>query len=146
MKKLIIAAAFVCAAMVSQAAKYNWQASSVKDIDGVATYSGAATLFATTMDGDAVGSWSGTMSNGSISKVIDDTVFTVGQTYKFYYTMTDAKGNSFTSVTKPGKAQSTATQALAFGSGGTWTAIPEPTSGLLLLIGVAGLALRRKQK
>jgi hypothetical protein len=33
---------------------------------------------------------------------------------------------------------------------GTWnytaSAVPEPTSGLLLLLGVAGLALRRKQK
>lgn len=29
---------------------------------------------------------------------------------------------------------------------GTWQAVPEPTSGLLLLLGVAGLALRRKQK
>jgi hypothetical protein len=30
---------------------------------------------------------------------------------------------------------------------GTWTAVnvPEPTSGLLLLLGMAGLALRRKQ-
>jgi len=27
-----------------------------------------------------------------------------------------------------------------------WQAIPEPTSGLLLLLGVAGLALKRKQK
>jgi hypothetical protein len=26
-----------------------------------------------------------------------------------------------------------------------WAAVPEPTSGLLLLLGVAGLALRRKQ-
>jgi len=34
------------------------------------------------------------------------------------------------------------------GTFGDWTAatIPEPTSGLLLLIGVAGLTLRRKQK
>ena len=29
---------------------------------------------------------------------------------------------------------------------GGWSAVPEPTSGLLLLLGVAGLALRRKQK
>ena len=29
----------------------------------------------------------------------------------------------------------------------TWyTAVPEPTSGLLMLLGMAGLALRRKQK
>ena len=27
----------------------------------------------------------------------------------------------------------------------TWTAVPEPTSGLLMLLGVAGLALRRKR-
>lgn len=31
-----------------------------------------------------------------------------------------------------------------FGSG-TWAAVPEPTSGLLLLLGVAGLALKRKR-
>ena len=29
--------------------------------------------------------------------------------------------------------------------GGSWSSVPEPTSGLLLLLGVAGLALRRKQ-
>ena len=30
-------------------------------------------------------------------------------------------------------------------SSATWTAVPEPTSGLMLLLGVAGLALRRKR-
>ena len=30
-------------------------------------------------------------------------------------------------------------------SGAGWYAVPEPTSGLLLLIGVAGLALKRKR-
>ena len=30
-------------------------------------------------------------------------------------------------------------------SGGTWTAAPEPTSGLLMLLGMAGLALRRRR-
>jgi len=41
-------------------------------------------------------------------------------------------------------------QTIDFGSDGSWPAspapIPEPTSGLLLLLGVAGLALKRKQK
>lgn len=46
---------------------------------------------------------------------------------------------------------STGTKMLAFGSqatatqaAGAWTAVPEPTSGLLMLLGLAGLALRRK--
>jgi len=33
-----------------------------------------------------------------------------------------------------------------FGTAGNYTSVPEPTSGLMLLLGVAGLALRRKQK
>ena len=32
------------------------------------------------------------------------------------------------------------------GSSGSWAPVPEPTSGLLILLGMAGLALRRKQK
>lgn len=31
------------------------------------------------------------------------------------------------------------------GSQATWTAVPEPTSGLLMLLGMAGLALRRRR-
>ena len=31
------------------------------------------------------------------------------------------------------------------GTAGAWTSVPEPTSGLLLLLGVAGLALKRKR-
>ena len=30
-------------------------------------------------------------------------------------------------------------------TGTQWSAVPEPTSGLLLLLGVAGLALKRKR-
>ena len=31
------------------------------------------------------------------------------------------------------------------GSAGAWSAVPEPTSGMLLLLGKAGLALRRRR-
>ena len=41
------------------------------------------------------------------------------------------------------------TTGLTFGGMGTqqanWTAVPEPTSGLMLLLGMAGLALKRKR-
>lgn len=41
----------------------------------------------------------------------------------------------------------TFTEAMsADGSSGGWVSIPEPTSGLLILLGMAGLVLRRKQK
>ena len=35
--------------------------------------------------------------------------------------------------------------ATSFGGAGWYTAVPEPTSGLLMLLGMAGLALRRKR-
>lgn len=57
------------------------------------------------------------------------------------FMVTDDKTVSFTS--------STGAKPFAFGnqSGATWQAIavPEPTSGLLMLVGLAGLALRRKR-
>lgn len=34
---------------------------------------------------------------------------------------------------------------IAYTGEGSWQAVPEPTSGLLLILGVAGLALRRKK-
>lgn len=41
----------------------------------------------------------------------------------------------------------TGAKVLGFGSqaSATWTAVPEPTSGLLMLLGMAGLALRRRR-
>ena len=37
-----------------------------------------------------------------------------------------------------------ASQVSTAGSSGGWVAVPEPTSGLLMLLGMAGLALKRK--
>ena len=42
-------------------------------------------------------------------------------------------------------SQSAAMASSTFTAGGWYTAVPEPTSGLLLLLGMAGLALKRKR-
>lgn len=42
-------------------------------------------------------------------------------------------------------AEALPTQASAGYSGAGWYNVPEPTSGLLLLLGMAGLALKRKR-
>ena len=56
---------------------------------------------------------------------------------------TDVAGNQYT---PPATGTALTLNATSFGNSGEIAAVPEPTSGLLLLLGVAGLALRRKQK
>ena len=86
---------------------------------------------------------------------------TNGEASTTYYSViiaeyTDATyGNMYMATTKAVTANATGTGAAnnIFGTtsgpaiAGGWaaTAVPEPTSGLLLLLGMAGLALRRKQ-
>ena len=58
------------------------------------------------------------------------------------YILSNEKTVSFTSASG---TKSVAFTNIVTSTEGGWTAIPEPTSGLLLLIGVAGLALKRKR-
>lgn len=147
MKKLVILAAVALVAACSQAASFKWGASGIKDITGENAYSGTATLYAIIGGVDTVVDTT-TMSGGTITasqNVFSSDDFVAGTTYDFYYTMTDADGNVFTSTTKSSRAQATATPQIGFLSGGSWAPVPEPTSGLLMLLGIAGLALRRRR-
>ena len=149
MKKLVILAAVAMVATCSQAASFKWGASGVKDVTGNNAYSGTATLYAIINGVDTVVDTT-TMSGGAIvaaSNVFSSDDFVGGTTYDFYYTMTDASGNVFTSGTKSSRAQATSTPQISFLATGSWATspVPEPTSGLLMLLGVAGLALRRKR-
>ena len=147
MKKVIIAVIAVAMAVCAEAASVRWRTANVKDITGEAAYSGAATLFACLQsDGSVVAEYSATMASGVINSVVGSDDMVAGNIYQFYYTMTDAAGNVFTSTTVGNiTAQALSTPTVQFAAGGSWAAVPEPTSGLLMLVGLAGLALRRKK-
>jgi len=160
MKKLIMAVAIVCAAVCAQAATTEWKitAALMKGADGQSYGSGTLSLYA--WGGDLAGETlvtTFTAVNGSVSgKEFTSELFTAGTAYNFKYVLTDdydSKDWTLVSETKSGTALGTGAQNLNWGnqsaytnpSYGHWSAVPEPTSGLLMLIGLAGLALRRRR-
>ena len=84
--------------------------------------------------------------------------YSAGDSFGAYLVIFDAGAvadaeNYFITQTKTGTiAANGANATLAFGTygnqvaaGSSWQAVPEPTSGLLMLVGLAGLALRRRR-
>ena len=144
MKKIMIAAAIIFAAVVSQAAAVNWEGFDITDINGD-LYTGSATLFCVEVAGITS---SGSITDGELyGDIVKSDLLIANTDYHFYFTSTDADGNTYKSETIVATALGTGAGSITFEGGGTWTAaaVPEPTSGLLLLLGVAGLALKRKR-
>ena len=74
----------------------------------------------------------------------DDKMFVSYTTDVLYDSVTgDATATFATALTSLSKTTADASAGLS--STGGWYAVPEPTSGLLMLLGMAGLALRRKR-
>ncbi len=172
MKKLIIIATLMGFAITAKAAAFTWRGGAIYGSDLTTTYSGTATIYAylTSAGSDAafVATSSATIVNGVFKTgqtngyTEDLSTITAIQggdnTYTFYFVITEGDAQ-FISTTASGTAQATATEPVSFGgfaatsktwsdtpgTVGAWSPTPEPTSGLLLLLGMAGLALRRKR-
>ena len=156
MKKLLILAAIIVAGVAANAASFKWTASNIySPTDSTTKLSGAtATLYAFLSTSDAstavAVTTASTTAAGAISKTFEADL-TVGSNYDFYFVI-DTGDYTFTSSTKGGVGvQATSQAAVSFGSmasqtgaSGNWQSVPEPTSGLLMLLGMAGLALRRR--
>ena len=155
MKKIIAVAAFALAAMCAQAAATNWQLTvgQMYGKDGKSTFTGKLELFASGGDlSSPVAVFTANPAAATYNKTaIETEALTAGETYSFYLVLTDGD-KALTSATRAAQALETGAATLGFGSmkaatqnTSNWAAVPEPTSGLLLLLSMAGLALKRKR-
>ena len=178
MKKLIIAAAMVCAAAFAQAATVNWTISGVKaDGGGSPTAGWAVMAFYTEVGAGSSAIEAAINSKSASSLAFESTTLVVqlskgkvnahdataaaitdtSKNYDFYYVVfnnSDATAaTKYVMVSDPNQAYSgMASKYTSSGDFSTLPAwqdisapvIPEPTTGLLVLLGVAGLALRRR--
>ena len=98
----------------------------------------------------------GTSSQAKISATYRGGDYTGGESYTFYTLVLNGEGSAATYFTisqdVTATAPGTGYMAMSFtnltsGAQTAWTttAVPEPTSGLLMLLGMAGLALRRRR-
>ena len=149
-------------ATAAQAVSWKWTASNIYDpLDATTKLTGGtATLYsylASAEASTAVAIKESSVSSGSINVTFEDTTNTTGgNDYSFYFVLVSGD-YTFTSDTKANLAAPTtaSTKTIGFGNlatatttGGGWVSsavIPEPTSGLLMLLGMASLALRRRR-
>lgn len=139
----------LCATDITQASLLT----GARDAESVASY----------VSGKAIGSATTTTTTAGQVAAKSYEYGTAGNTYDFYYAIVNGD-DLLISTLKPVDATDVGTKSFAwadassttftknnygaadFGSAGWYStaAVPEPTSGLLLLLGMAGLALKRK--
>ena len=169
MKKLIIAAAIVCVAAFADAASMNWELYAGESDIGLNIYlCSAVTAFENEaqISGSLLGSAGNTaaIEEGRDGGEAFGTVYgfsdsDAGQMQNFYYVIVNkegtgywtqaASGEIYTIAAEPVSAVADVTELLASTPATLWstgpTPVPEPTSGLMLILGMAGLALKRKR-
>ena len=180
MKKLMIAAAIVCAAAFANAATASWGVGYIEDTDGNllgSSSTGYTAIFnvysdatlSTLVTSSSMSDWDDGFTAGETDDVLNNSSETTyyaqividhaGRTLKsdgFQFTtstiMDQAEvfvmtaSDEISGIEKIGGGDFDGPNgAFETNGGGSWGAIPEPTSGLLMLLGMAGLALRRRR-
>jgi len=159
MKKLLILTAILVAGVAANAASFKWSAGNIYASNGTSKYTGNVVLYAYASTAEASTAIAVSTVTASAAGAVAATTFSNdslvgGTTYNFYFVLEDGS-KTFTSEIKSGLATATQTTTITFGNMASATQnpanwkgsspVPEPTSGLLLLLGVAGLALKRKR-
>ena len=169
MKKLLTLAVALGAAALAHAASFDWQVNgtsatvnyqvyivgsivstwtSVSDLATAATKFGNGTSGTITVDGRSTYT-TGTATSDSISKTSASVYFVIvsGDDAKTYnYVNYDVKDSVYGgSDPSSGNFMIAAADLVAGTQGSFAGSVPEPTSGLLMALGVAALALRRKR-
>ena len=157
MKKLLVLAAAIVAGVAANAASFNWSAANIYSSDLTTKYTGTINLYVSGVsDLDGIVLSTVSANNGVVTTALAGNAFSsdklfAGNSYDFFFTFEDGD-KVFTSATKSATAQATATATIQFANmasqtqnASNWAAVPEPTSGLLILLGMAGLALRRRR-
>ena len=165
MKKLMIAALALCAAYGAQAMSVDWKvqlSSATKGYDVYLLMGDVKTDWAAKADIIAAAVDTGVIKQSGPNYLVNDTAEddAITKSGKFYFAVVKSDGSqyavssAFTASeyvydttakppeTSPGLATWKNTGALAYND---FKSVPEPTSAMLLLLGVAGLALKRKR-
>ena len=163
MKKLMIAAAIVCAAAFANAAVFTWGGDlAMMDNNGV-NASGTVEFF---LDGTSLGvvdisegmvsfsydlnAWGTVSALATIANFSDGTGTrtwsqAIDSAWLAGYPDADSANMELVSVANMNLLNGEGLDFTQTAAANGYTAVPEPTSGLLLLLGVAGLALRRRR-
>lgn len=172
MKKLLIITVLAICGAVANAATVNWSANAIQSSPDVSVAAGwLVQIYASTVDysydsakAGSISTWAtgSTVAAGTTFRATGSGSQSDGSTASYYAVIYDASSvaaaknyivSDNVSVTTPANGASV---NLAFGAmtatttankflNSSWTAVPEPTSGLLMLLGMAGLALRRRR-